>query len=148
MTLTLPRLRRDEVLLEKSGGANIQLQRYWQRVVEAAEAQDASIQTMMAQIFAIIAPFSTRTLDADAALTTADYLVLGDATAAAITLTLPAASASNGAYIITKKIDAGANHVIVAAAGSDTIDGAATVEVKHQYDVATVACDGSAWWIV
>lgn len=94
------------------------------------------------------APFSTRTLDANATLTTADYLILGDATAAAITLTLPAASLSNGAYIITKKIDASANHVIVAAAGADTIDGAATIEIKHQYDVATVACDGSAWWIV
>lgn len=148
MTLILPRLRRDEALLEKSGGANIQLQRYWQRVVEAAEAQDASIQLMMAQIFAIIAPFARRTADATGDILASDYLVLGDATAGNITLTLPAVADSDGARYIVKKIDASANHVIVEGNGAETIDGAANVEIKHQYDSLSVVCDGSVWWII
>ncbi len=148
MTLILPRLRRDEALLEKSGGANIQLQRYWQRVVEAAEAQDASIQMMMAQIFAIIAPRARRTLTASGNAVATDYLLLVDATAGAVTVTLPAAADSDGAYIITKKIDASANAVTLDANASETIDGATTLPILAQYDAATLACDGTAWYIV
>ena len=148
MTLILPRLRRDEALLEKSGGANIQLQRYWQRVVEAAEAQDASIQMMMAQIFAIIAPRARRTLTASGNAVATDYLLLVDATAGAVTVTLPAAADSDGAYIITKKIDASANAVTVDGNGAETIDGAANIALAAQYDAVTVFCDGSTWWII
>lgn len=146
--MILPRLRRDEPLLEKSGGANIQLQRYWQRVVEAAEAQDVSIQLMVGQIFALLARFNHRTLTATGDALATDYLILVDATAGAVTVTLPVAANSNAAMIVVKKIDAGANAVTVDANGAETIDGAANVALAAQYDAVTVFCDGSEWWII
>ena len=89
-----------------------------------------------------------RTVAASVTALATDFLILADATAGALTVTLPPAASSRGAMIVTKKTDVSANAVTVAGDGSDTIDGAASVSLASQYDAVTVACDGSGWWIV
>ena len=89
-----------------------------------------------------------RSVTASATALATDYLILVDATAGAVTVTLPAASGARGALIVVKKTDASANAVTVDADGAETIDGAATTALPAQYDAVTVACDGSQWWIV
>jgi len=71
-----------------------------------------------------------------------DIVILVDATAGAITITLPAASGRSGQVYIIKKIDSSANTVTVDANASETIDGALTYSLASQYDVVRIVCDG------
>jgi hypothetical protein len=77
-----------------------------------------------------------------------DYLVLCNATAGVITLTLPVAAASQGRKLVAKKTDASANAVTVDGNGAETVDGAASISITAQYDSVSVISDGAAWWIV
>lgn len=123
-------------------------------VPESANRQDwprlvaQSINSARGRLADLEAPFSSRTVTTSDTLTPADFLILADATAGALTVTLPVAANSRGALIVTKKTDASGNAVTVAGDGSETIDGAANVSLASQYDAVTVACDGSGWWIV
>lgn len=80
-------------------------------------------------------------------LTTGDFFILGDATTAAFTLTLPSAS-NKGMIVSLKKVDATANTVTLAAAGTDTIQGAATVALTAQFSSRTLFADGVSKWMV
>jgi len=77
-------------------------------------------------------------------------VLLCDATTAAdvITVTLPAASGCANWVKTVKKIDSGADEVVIDANSTETIDGSETVTLSAQYDYATIICDGTAWWIV
>jgi hypothetical protein len=75
-------------------------------------------------------------------------VVLVDATAGAVTITLPAANVSAGRSITVKKTDASVNAVTIDGSGAETIDGATTKSLPAQYDSVTVFCDGTQWWIV
>lgn len=77
-----------------------------------------------------------------------DYLILADATAGAVTVTLPPAAASIGRQIVVKKTDAGGNNVIVDGDGAETVDGAANVTTAVQYATIVVHCDGAGWWVL
>lgn len=75
------------------------------------------------------------------------YLVTMNANAAARVATLPAASSSLiGRIYILKKNDSSANTVTLAASGSDTIDGAATVVLTTQWQTVRVICLTSTTW--
>lgn len=82
-------------------------------------------------------------------LTDADTHVEADATSAALVVTLPAAVAGNVGkqYTIAKK-DSSANTVTATAAGSDTINGAATYVLAAQYDTVTLRCVAAGEWRV
>jgi hypothetical protein len=82
----------------------------------------------------------------DYTILTSDFFILADATAAAITMTLPATTTS-GPYWI-KKIDSSLNHVTVATPGSETIDGAASFDLEHEDESITVTTDGANWFII
>lgn len=70
-----------------------------------------------------------------------DGVVLVDCTAGNVAVTLPAASAAiRGRSWAIKKMDGTANTVTITAAGSDTIDGAATYAFNTQYAVVWVQC--------
>jgi uncharacterized protein HemX len=71
-----------------------------------------------------------------------------DATAAPVSVDLPAAASSNGYWLTVKKTDASANAVTLDGNASETIDGATTYALSAQYDSVTVRCDGSEWFIV
>lgn len=76
-------------------------------------------------------------------------LILVDATAGAVTITLPAAAtAGDGFRVGVKKTDATVNAVTVDGDAAETIDGAATRVLSGQHDVETYECDGSAWHAV
>lgn len=71
-----------------------------------------------------------------------------NATSGAITATLPAASTARiGMRHVFKKTDA-TNNVVVTAAGSDTIDGAATKTITTQYGAVSVVCVSATAWSV
>lgn len=80
--------------------------------------------------------------------TTSDYTILVDATAGAVTITLPAASGLTGQVINIKKIDSSSNAVTISRAGTDTIDGGTTLSIATQYQAYTVQTNGSAWWVI
>lgn len=91
---------------------------------------------------------NTRTVTASGAVASNDSLILANATAGAITMSLPAAAGATGQIVNIKKTDASANAVTIDPDGAETIDGAATLSFSTQYQSYTVQCDGSQWWII
>lgn len=77
---------------------------------------------------------------------TNNEIVLVDATAAAVTITLPAAV--TGAQIIVKKTDSSANVVTIATPSAETIDGVATTRLTVQHESITLVSDGTNWFII
>lgn len=74
------------------------------------------------------------------------YTVLCDASAAALTVTLPAASAEEGRLYNIKKIDSSVNTVTIEPDGSDTIDGDVSLVIADQYNSAGIQSDGVSMW--
>lgn len=72
-----------------------------------------------------------------------DDLITGNAVSGDITLTLPSASSSTGRQFTIKKIDATSNYVIVSSV--DNIDGASVYNITAQWEVVTVASDGTTY---
>lgn len=83
-----------------------------------------------------------------------DELILVDATAGHTTMTLPDARRTLGRRFNVKKIDAGANNAVLAGAGTDTVDGAASVtwnNPNQSYMVQSVLVTAPAtfgWYII
>lgn len=75
-------------------------------------------------------------------------LIDADATAAAFTVTLPAAASSAGFVLGVKKTDSSANAVTVDGNVAETIDGATTKVLAAQNDFVMMFCDGVEWFIV
>lgn len=80
-------------------------------------------------------------------LTNTDWMVLGNATGASFTLTLPAVASSTGRRYRIKKTDSSANTVTVQGNAAETIDGANTAVLSRQYESIDLVCDGSTWHI-
>jgi len=80
--------------------------------------------------------------------TAADYTILCDASSAAFTVTLPAATSHTGRIYHIKKTDSSGNGVTVDGNGSETIDGATTQVISTQYDSLMIQCDGTTWHIL
>lgn len=83
----------------------------------------------------------------------AHHVILSDATAGAVTLTLPDAASVEGKVFVIKKVDATANTVTIAAAGTDLIDGVATKVIAAQYAFLRLfskntAAGAGAWWLI
>ena len=78
-----------------------------------------------------------------------NHIILADASSNNIQLILPAASGNTGLTYIIKRIDnSGSFAVIIDGLGSETIDGVATKVLTSQYQLTTVVCDGSNWYII
>lgn len=77
-----------------------------------------------------------------------DYLIIADATAGAITMTLPPAALVPGRIYVFKRINAGANQVIVDGYAAETIDGATTHTLTPQWNSVTIMSNGTAWFIL
>ena len=88
-----------------------------------------------------------RTVTAATTITDSDELVLVDTTSGSVTVTLPTALGRKGRRFTVKKLIA-ANTLTLAGAGSDTIDGAATVGLTTRYAARTVQSDNANWHIV
>lgn len=79
----------------------------------------------------------------------ADSVILVDATAGAVTITLPDPTLFN-TRITIKKIDASAHAVNIVSVGGELIDGSAAQALAAQWQSVTVVCtdDEAAWFIV
>lgn len=77
-----------------------------------------------------------------------DYLIIADATAGAITLSLPPAALVPGRIYAFKRINAGANAVVIDPNGSETIDGNLTHTLTPQWNSLTIMSNGVAWFIL
>ena len=95
------------------------------------------------------ARYDVQTISATATLglTYPATLVLGDTTAGNVTVTLPAARTVPGFRVEVKKLTA-ANTLTLAASGSETVDGSATLAWTTRYQSYSVICDGSVWHVV
>jgi hypothetical protein len=76
-----------------------------------------------------------------------DEAILVDASAGAVTITLPPVADYNGKYYKIKKIDTTSLSVTIDGNGA-TIDRGATAVITSPYVSLTVQCDGTEWWIV
>ena len=77
-----------------------------------------------------------------------DHVILCDASGAAFTVTLPAASGISGRVYHIKKTDSSNNAVTVDGNSSETIDGGTTATLTVQYESIMIVCDGAAWHII
>lgn len=77
-----------------------------------------------------------------------DYLIIADATAGAITMTLPPAALVPGRIYAFKRVNSGANAVVIDPNASETIDGAATYTLSAQWNSVTIMSNGTAWFII
>ena len=69
-----------------------------------------------------------------------------NANAAPRTITLPDLDGDADGFTVTvMKVDSSANQVVVDGHGADTINGAATLELKDQYEAAILKWTGTAW---
>jgi hypothetical protein len=89
---------------------------------------------------------SIRTITGNTTLGNGDYTVLADASAAAITITLPTPStAINGRTYIIKKIAGGlANDVIISGA----IEDGTSMSIYNDWTVVKVQTNGSRWYVI
>ena len=92
--------------------------------------------------------FPITTLSANTTLGGTHYTARVDATAAARTITLPAASACTGRVYNIKKIDSSVNTVTIDANASETIDGALTIVISAQYQNIQIQSNGVGWDIL
>jgi len=90
----------------------------------------------------------TKTADYTVLETDRDKLIKVDATSGAVTISLlAAATAGDGFRISIKKTDSSGNAVTIDGNSSDAIDGALTLALASQYQVAVLTCDGTGWYV-
>jgi hypothetical protein len=89
-----------------------------------------------------------RTVTTSGNVQSGDYLIIADATGGAITMTLPPAALVPGRIYVFKRINSGANAVIVDGYAAETIDGAATHTLTPQWNSVTIMSNGVAWFIL
>lgn len=63
------------------------------------------------------------------------------------TITLPTAADNAGRILSIYKVDSGAGKTIVDGEGSETINGATTVELLFVRNSVTIICDGTSWYV-
>lgn len=89
-----------------------------------------------------------RTVTTSGNVQSGDYLIIADATGGVITMTLPPAALVPGRIYVFKRINSGANAVIVDGYAAETIDGAATHTLTPQWNSVTIMSNGVAWFIL
>lgn len=97
-------------------------------------------------------PTTISTKTAAYTIALSDNMILVDATAAMVVITLPTAASAFkngiGQRFSIKKIDSSANAVTVKGNGSELIDGMNTQLNGNQYDCLTVQSNGTAYYVV
>lgn len=76
-----------------------------------------------------------------------DRVILVDATASNLVLTLPAVSTTNLVFTV-KKTDASAFTVTLDGYSAEQIDGSVTLTLTNQWDRATVISDQTQWYLI
>ena len=89
-----------------------------------------------------------RSITATGSIVSGDYAILANSTSGAITINLPTAAILAGRIFVFKRVNAGANNVVIDPAASETIDGAATYTLSAQWASVTIISDGTNWFII
>jgi hypothetical protein len=89
-----------------------------------------------------------RSVTATGNVVSGDYLIIADATGGAITMALPPAALVPGRIYAFKRVNSGANAVVIDPNASETIDGAATYTLSAQWNSVTIMSNGTAWFII
>lgn len=90
---------------------------------------------------------SVSTISSSAMLSAEQHVILADAAAGNITLTLPDATAAANVQFAIKKIDSTANSVTVSTSNGQTIDGVSTKVITTQYEAIIFVSNGINWFI-
>ena len=77
-----------------------------------------------------------------------DYIIYANASAGAITISLPPAADNIGVVYTIKKVDNSLNVVTIDPNGSETIDGGLTYTISNPNEAITIQSDGSNWSII
>jgi hypothetical protein len=93
------------------------------------------------------APYPVRAVTASTTVRVIDEVLLVDATADNLTITLISAASTPNQYTI-KKVDASVNTVTIDGAGTETIDGATTKVLSAQWETVTLIPSGGNWYVV
>lgn len=114
-----------------------------------AEAINSQVLSAFGKVHPVWSETSAKTGDHTVVAADDGVLFLADSSGGAFTFTLlAAATAAAGFRIGVKKTDASVNKVTIDGSGSETIDGATTVDITAQYGVITIVCDGTSWHTV
>ena len=154
MAVRLPRPRREIPIVEEGRGPSLAFQQWLDAAFKQIETSVDNINLALAAAGIALdqsgqaLTVAIREVSASGPVLGNDYIVLVDATSAAVTLDLPAAADNTGAIVVVKKIDSSVNTVTVEANASETIDGAANKALTTQYESITIVCDGTEWWII
>ena len=89
-----------------------------------------------------------RSVTATGNVVSGDYLIIADATGGAIKMALPPAALVPGRIYAFKRVNSGANAVVIDPNASETIDGAATYTLSAQWNSVTIMSNGTAWFII
>lgn len=130
-----------------TGPVNLSSNKIMGVVNSDAPASDEAVAYSTAQGMQVFRPAS-RTSQTGSQVAATDGTIRADATTGPQTYPLPAASSVSGKCYTIKKVDASANGVTVAAAGTDRIDGAVSYALTAQYKYVTVQSNGSGWDVV
>jgi len=112
-------------------------------IVDSMEVADINITSVISETVQSIS--SNSVIDPDNGT-----IILADASSAAITLTLPAASANNGKMFKIKKKDNSANAVNVQPASGEKIDGTTNqvISLESPYAGVMVFSDGTEFYLM
>ena len=154
MSTKLPRFLRNMPLVESNGTPTLTYHQWWDTTLKQIEAALKDIELALLAVGVALdgggrlPPMNVRTVTASEALSSVDTLVLADATAGDILISLPPAASEKGREIIVKKISDPPHSVTLDPNGSEEIDGNpnATLNVKNQ--TIHIVSDGTAWWII
>lgn len=109
-------------------------------LIDADNGRDVIESVMMRRVREIST--TPVTLDDD------DFIVLADATAAAITINLPAVASAPHAVYCIKKVDVSVNAVTIDASSTEIIETAETYVLDDQYDTVWIAAGSAKWHIL
>lgn len=93
-------------------------------------------------------PLTVQAVASSYSPTTADHVILFDATTGNKTVNLPAAASSVGLKLVIKKVDGTANTVTIDGNASETIDGQLTYPLEVQFESVEIVCGNGGWNIV
>jgi len=86
-------------------------------------------------------------ISSDATLTQGHFLVKVTTSGGAVTVTLPSSMPTGKVFVIKDDGSAGSNAITIDTAGSETIDGAASIQIISAYGAANLMFDGSNYLV-
>ena len=102
----------------------------------------AGVRTVVPIVTAVIAEHT-----ANYTIIDGDAIILVDASAGEVIITMPAITLQNN-YINIKKIDTTVNRVLIVTPGAETIDGDVEVDITAVYESLQFVSDGSNWFVI